>query len=214
MRALEAIFRAGGYRLATWTDSGVEIESERQRGELGPWSRALTRLAAGGLDVAQELDWATVPTLSAPGVKYPVVAVANLCGNSEACFLTPKRCKHGERSSSSDRALRPRVAWCSTPTTFTLGGRWFRWDPEGRYLVGISADTPVLRRHMLRGGDASWVENGSIVIREGPRKQRIAELSGLPSTREGTILFAIQNALIATAIARCCGISRVWSRPA
>ena len=91
VRALESIFRAGGYRLATWTDSGVEIEGERQRGELGPWSRALTRLAAGGLDVAlQELDWATVPTLSAPGVKYPVVAVANLCGNSEACFLTPE----------------------------------------------------------------------------------------------------------------------------
>ena len=68
LRAVESIFRAGGYRLATWTDSGVEIEGERQRGELGPWSRALTRLAAGGLDIAfQELDWATVPTVSAPG---------------------------------------------------------------------------------------------------------------------------------------------------
>ena len=91
LRAVESIFRAGGYRFATWTDRGVEIEGERQRGELGPWSRALTRLAAGGLDIAfQELDWATVPTVSAPGAKYPIVAVANLCANSEACFFTPE----------------------------------------------------------------------------------------------------------------------------
>src|SRR5215210_975632 len=84
LRAVEAIFRAGGYRFATWTDRGVEIEGDWQRGELGPWSRALTRLTAGGLDIAfQELDWATVPTIGAPGTKYPIVAIANLCANSE-----------------------------------------------------------------------------------------------------------------------------------
>lgn len=89
LRAVESIFRAGGYRFASWTDRGVEIEGEWQRGELGPWSRALTRLAAGGLDIAiQELDWATVQTVSPPGARYPVVAVANLCANSEACFFT------------------------------------------------------------------------------------------------------------------------------
>jgi cyanophycin synthetase len=209
LRALESIFRAGGYRLATWTDSGVEIEGERQRGELGPWSRALTRLAAGGLDVAlQELDWATVPTLSAPGVKYPVVAVANLCGNSEACFLTAETVQ-------ARRALQLIRSSIATTGRLVLNADDFALSedagfvghPEGRYLVGISADTPVLRRHILRGGDASWVENGIIVVRDGPRTQRIAELRGLPSTREGTIPFAVQNALIATAIARCCGIS-------
>ncbi len=83
----------------------------------------------------------------------------------------------------------------------------FAGDPESRYLVGISADAPVLRRHILHGGDACWIENGSIAIREALRTQAIAEVRGLPSTREGTIPFAIQNALIATAIARCCGIS-------
>ena len=209
VRALESIFRAGGYRLATWTDSGVEIEGERQRGELGPWSRAMTRLAAGGLDVAlQELDWATVPTLSVPGVNYPVVAVANLCGNSEACFLTPEtvQARRALQLIRSSIATSGRLVLNADDFALSDDGD-FVGHPEGRYLVGISADTPVLRRHILRGGDASWVENGSIVIREGPRKQRIAELSGLPSTREGTIPFAIQNALIATAIARCCGIS-------
>ncbi len=209
LRAVESIFRAGGYRFATWTDRGVEIEGERQRGELGPWSRALTRLAAGGLDIAfQELDWATVPTVSAPGAKYPIVAVANLCANSEACFFTPE-------TTQARRALGLIRSSIASPGRLVLNADDFALSDDGefagnlesRYLVGISADAPVLRRHILRGGDACWAENGSITIREALHTQAIAEVSGLPSTREGTIPFAVQNALIATAIARCCGIA-------
>ena len=209
LRALESIFRAGGYRFATWTDRGVEIEGERQRGELGPWSRALTRLAAGGLDIAfQELDWATVPTVRAPGAKYPIVAVANLCANSEACFFTPE-------TMQARRALRLIRSSIAVPGRLVLNADDFALsddgdiagDPESRYLVGISADAPVLRRHTLRGGDACWVESGSIMIRESLRTQAIADIRRLPSTRQGTIPVAIQNALMATAIARCCGIS-------
>jgi cyanophycin synthetase len=209
LRAVESIFRAGGYRFATWTDRGVEIEGERQRGELAPWSRALTRLAAGGLDIAfQELDWSTVPTVSAPGRRYPIVAVANLCANSEACFFTPE-------TMQARRALRLIRSSIATPGRLILNADDFALSDDGefagdmqsRYLVGISADAPVLRRHILQGGDACWVESGSITIREALRTQAIAEVRGLPSTREGTIPFAVQNALIATAIARCCGIS-------
>jgi len=209
LRAVESIFRAGGYRFATWTDRGVEIEGERQRGELGPWSRALTRLAAGGLDIAfQELDWATVPTVSAPGAKYPIVAIANLCANNEACFFTPE-------TLHARRALRLIRSSIATPGRLVLNADDFALsddgdlagDPEGRYLVGISGDAPVLRRHIVQGGDACWVESGSIIIRETQRTRAIAEVRGLPSTREGTIPFAIQNALFATAIARCCGMS-------
>lgn len=208
LRAVESIFRAGGYRFATWTDRGVEIEGERQRGELGPWSRALTRLAAGGLDIAlQELDWATVPTVSAPGRKYPVVAVANLCANSEACFLTPE-------TMHARRALRLIKSSIAAPGRLVLNADDFALSDDGdfdadsksQYLVGISADAPVLRRHILHGGDACWVENGSIAIREALHTRAVVAVRGLPSTREGAIPFAIQNALIATAIARCCGI--------
>jgi cyanophycin synthetase len=209
LRALESILRAGGYRFATWTDRGVEIEGERQRGELGPWSRALTRLAAGGLDVAlQELDWATVPTVSVPGAKYPIVAVANLCANSEACFFTLEtlQARRALQIIRSSVATAGRLVLNADDFALSDAGE-LPEDVESRYLVGISADAPVLRRHILRGGDACWIENGSIAIREGARTQAIAEARGLPSTREGTIPFAIQNSLIATAIARCCGIS-------
>jgi cyanophycin synthetase len=209
LRAVESIFRAGGYRFASWTDRGVEIEGEWQRGELGPWSRALTRLAAGGLDIAiQELDWATVQMASAPGAKYPVIAIANLCANSEACFLTPDTLQ-------ARRALKLIKSNIATAGRLILNADDFALSDDGdlagvsqsRYLVGISSDAPVLRRHILHGGDAAWIENGSITIQEGPRSQAIANVRDLPSTRLGTIPFAIQNSLIASAIARCCGIS-------
>ena len=209
LRAVESIFRAGGYRFASWTDRGVEIEGEWQRGELGPWSRALTRLAAGGLDFAiQEVDWATVQTVSPPGASYPVVAIANLCANSEACFFTPEtlQARKALQLIKSNIAAAGRLILNADDFALSDEGD-LAGEPQSRYLVGISSDAPVLRRHILRGGDASWIENGFIAIREGPRTQAIADVRDLPSTRRGTIPFAIQNALIATAIARSCGIS-------
>jgi cyanophycin synthetase len=204
LRAVESIFRTGGYRFASWTDRGVEIEGERQRGELGPWSRALTRLTAGGLDVAlQELDWATVQTLGGDST-YPVVALVNLCANNEACLITPETLQ-------ARRALRSLRGRVSPTGRLVLNADDFALseDPDDgadRYLVGISADAPVLRRHLHRGGDASWVADGTIVIQEQRRILSIVGSRSLRWTRGGDIPFAMQNALLATAIARCCGL--------
>src|SRR5215218_1677079 len=176
LRAAESIFRVAGYRFASWTDRGVEIEGERQRGELGPWSRALTRLAAGGLDIAlQELDWATVPTVGAPGSKYPVVAVANLCANSEACIFTPETVRARRALQLIKSSIAPAGRLVLNADDFAVSD-----DSDGagvlerRYLVGISADAPVLRRHVLHGGDACWVEDGSIMVRERGLTQPLA----------------------------------------
>jgi cyanophycin synthetase len=208
LRAVESILNAGQYRFASWTDRGVEIEGELQRGELGPWSRALTRLAAGGLDVAlQELDWTTVPTVGAPGTKFPIVAVANLCANSEACILTPEtlQARRALQLIKSSTAPGGRLVLNADDFALSDDGAMAA-DPVGRFLVGISADAPVMRRHVVEGGDACWVENGAITIRDGSMTRAIIDVRQLPSTREGSIPFAIQNALIAAAIARSCGI--------
>jgi cyanophycin synthetase len=208
LRSVESIFRVGGYRFASWTDRGVEIEGEHQRGELGPWSRALTRLAAGGLDIViQELDWATIPTAGASGAKYPIVAIANLCANSESCSFTPE-------TVHARRALQLIKSSVAPAGRLVLNGDDFAVAEENdgpqqlerSYLIGISADAPVLRRHVLAVGDACWVENGSITIRESGLTQSLVDVRRLPLTREGTIPFAVQNALMATAIARTCGI--------
>ena len=117
---------------------------ERQRGELGPWSRALTRLAAGGLDIAlQELDWATIPTAGTPGAKYPIVAVANLCANSETCFFTSETVQ-------AQRALQLIKSSVAAAGRLVLNADDFAVAEENdgaeglelRYLVGISADAP------------------------------------------------------------------------
>lgn len=206
LRAVESIFRAGGHRFASWTNRGVEIEGERQRGELGPWSRALTRLGAGGLDIAlQELDWATLQTASALGNTYPVVAVVNLCGNSDACLATPETLLARKSLARLQSTIPPagRVVLNADDFLVTEEGPA---ASAGRFLIGISADTPVLRRHLLHDGDALWVDEGAIVMHEAGESVWLADLNSLGWARDGSIPFAVHNALMAAAIARACGI--------
>ena len=206
LRALESIFHAGGYRFASWTDRGVEIEGERQRGELGPWSRALTRLSAGGLDVAlQELDWATIQAMGANGSTYPIVALVNLCANNEACLITPESLQARRAVRSIRKQLAPSGRLVVNADDFALSEN--SDNETRRYLVGISSDAPVLRRHIDRGGDASWLVDTAIMIQEHGRTRSVADTRNLPWTRDGHIPFSMQNALVATAIARSCGLS-------
>lgn len=208
IRAVESILRVDNLRFASWTNRGVEIAGEGQRGELGPWQRALTRLNAGGLDVAlQEIDWATVQLIGAPGSAYPIVAVSNLCGNSDACLATPETLL----ARKALNRLRSSVARFGR---LILNANDFEVaddvaaDVADRYLVGVSAEAPVLRRHLERGGDACWVESSMIVIRENGVTHEIVDCSELGWVHDGDIPFAVQNALLATAIARACGIDQ------
>lgn len=207
LRAVESILRESNLRFASWTDRGVEIEGEGQHGELGPWQRALTRLNAGGLDIAlQEIDWATIQTIGAPGSAYPVIAVSNLCGNSDACLATPE-------TLLARKALNRIKSSVTGDGKVILNANDFEVaDDMGdvtadRYLVGVSADVPVLRRHLERGGDACWVDSSVIVVHEDGVLHHVVDCGDLPWVHDGDIPFAVQNALIATAIARACGIA-------
>ena len=206
LRAVESILRAGGYRFASWTDRGVEIEGQGQSGELGPWSRALTRLGAGGLDIAlQEVDWATVQTLGPATSPVPVFVVGNLCANSEACLVTPE-------TTQARRALERIRTGISANGHLVLNADDFAVASEhaselgNRYLFGISPETPVLRRHLLQGGDACWVADSSIVIHEDGVTRPLIDMRLLRWARGGAIPFAVQTALTATAVARSCAL--------
>lgn len=206
LRTVESILRVAGRRFASWTDGGVEIEGERQRGELGPWSRALVRLSAGGIDLAlQELDWATLQTIRAAAT-YPILAVTNLCANNEACLVTPEMFQ-------ARRALsRIREIVASGGRLILNADDFIVSEPDpleeaDRFLIGISADTPVLRRHVQRGGDACWIEDSVITLQEEERTTAVVSIRELAWARGGAIPFAVQNALVATAIARSCGLS-------
>jgi hypothetical protein len=207
LRAFEAILRASGQRFASWTDRGVEIEGERQRGELGPWSRVLTRLTAGGLDIAlQELDWVTLQAVAAERTIYPIVAVSTLCANSEACLLTPETLLARRALSRVQSRLAANGRLVLNADDFSVLGP-NATDVRTHFLAGISAGTPGLAKHLRRGGDGCWVEDGAIIIREDGRSSRVTALQNLPWTQHGAVPFAVQNALLASAIARSCGIS-------
>jgi cyanophycin synthetase len=206
LRAVESILRAGGHRFASWTDRGVEIDGQNQSGELGPWARARTSLAAGGLDVAlQEVDWATVQTLGTSGNLVPIFAVANLCANSEACLVTPE-------TMQARRALERIRTGVAPIGRLVLNADDFAVASEEasefgrRYLFGVSPETPVLRRHLQRDGDACWVAGSSIVLHEDGSTRPLVDLRWLRWTRGGSLPFAVQTALTAAAIGRSCGL--------
>ncbi len=206
IRAVESIVREGGYRFASWTNRGVEIEGESQRGELGPWARALTRLSVGGLDVAiREMDWATVKTLGTAASSYPITAITNLCANSDACLISPEFLQA--------RLSLERIRANSSPGRhLILNADDFmvvkEVQPESadRFLVGFSSDTPILRRHVQSDGDACWISGSTIMLHQHQETRPVVDLRWLSWTRGGSIPFAVQTALMATAIARCCGL--------
>lgn len=206
LRVFESILLADDIRFATWTDAGVEIEGQHQRGELGPWSRALTRLRAGGLDIAlQEVDWPTVPVLGPPNGLFPLVAVTNLCANSEACLITPEMLQ----AKQALARLRENIAanGCLVVNADDFAVADGDATAHERFLFGLSPDTPILRRHIASGGSACWVDKGVVSSQVRGDAQRIVHVDELLWTRNGTIGFAVQNALLATAIACVCGIS-------
>ncbi len=206
LRAVESILREGNYRFASWTDRGVEIAGEGQSGELGPWSRALTSLSAGGLDVAlQETDWATVQALGTPATSYPLVAIANLCANSEACLATPEFMQARTALDRIRTSVAPSGRLVLNADDFAVACD-IGPEPDGRFLFGISPETPVLRRYLQLGGDACWMAGSSIVIQEDGSSRPLIDVRWLRWTRGGSIPFAVQTALTATAIARICGI--------
>jgi cyanophycin synthetase len=206
IRAVESIFHSAGLRFASWTNRGVEIEGEGQRGELGPWSRTLTRLRAGGLDVAlHELDWATLLTVGAPGSTYPIIAVANLCGNSDACLATPETLLARKALGRIKASVCESGKLILNATDLDLSEN-VSLDSLDRLLVGVSPDAPVLRRHLIQGGDACYINSTQVVARNQGREAPIVDLRELAWIRDGDIPFSVQNALFATAIARSCGI--------
>ena len=207
LRAAEAIFTNANLRTATRSSGGVEIEGESQRGEISPWARALTRLRSGGLDVAfQEVDWVTVLATASGDLTYPVLAVTNLCANNDACLATPDTML-ARKALARIRASLPGTA------QLVLNAHDFALaDDDGEvsaqhYLVGMTPDAPMLRRHLAKGGNACYIHNHSVVLAEKGKPCAVAETAEIPWFRAESVPFSVQNGLMATAIAHACGLS-------
>lgn len=207
VRLLDAILGTAGLRTALWTDLGVEINGRRQRGELVPWSRALAGLGDGSLDLAvQELDWDTVHAVGLPTAIYPIVAVTNLCVNSESCLA----------QTESGRALRSLVGVRSAVRpdgVLVLNGEDHavvgaeRGHQSPTIYVALSPDPPLLRTHLDGGGTAAWTEDGRLWVGHRETEVTVGDLADLPLSMAGAVGFQVHNALTAAAVALACGIT-------
>ncbi len=206
VRLLDTIFDRAGLRSATWTSSGVEIRGRRQSGELGPWSRALSRLAEGTLDVAiQELDWSTVHAVGLPARVYPVVGVTNICVNNDVCLLQ-------DETRRAIRAYGSVIDAVDADGILVLNGEDYAVSGSEvssrapSALVAQSKETPLLRAHLAAGGFGAWCEEDE--LRAGPHSDPVSlcSVTDLRFALGGRATFEVQNALIAAAIALQCGV--------
>lgn len=206
LRAAEAIFANANLRTAIRSSGGVEIEGESQRGEISPWARALTRLRSGGLDVAfQEIDWVSVQATATGELTYPVLAVTNLCANNDACLATPDTVL-ARKSLARIRASLPSTAQLVLNAhDFALADDDGEVAPQ-HYLVGMTPDAPMLRRHLAKGGNACYIQNHTVMLAENGEPVAVLATSDVPWFRSESVPFCVQNGLMATAIAHACGL--------
>ena len=207
LRAAEAIFAASHLRTATRSSGGVEIEGESQRGEISPWARALTRLRTGGLDVAfQEIDWVTVQATALQELAFPVLAVTNLCVNNDDCLATPETILARKSLARIKEGLPGNGHLILNAHDFSLA------DGDGEvapthYLVGMTPEAPMLRRHLEKGGNACFIQNHAVVLAARGQSTQVMETRAVPWFRNESIPFSMQNGLMAAAIAHACGIT-------
>lgn len=206
IRVVDAILTAAGLRTATWTNEGVEINGRRQRGELVPWSRALSRLAEGRLDVAiQELDWATLHAVGLPEGIYPIIAVTNVCVNNEECLIHDDARRALRSIPSLLSAVHPEGVAIINGEDHALAGEDVHFNSPA-ILVAPSPETPLLRGHLRDGGSAAWLNSGSVAIGTGDAYRHLLDPKHSPVTLDGEATFQLVNAMVAESVATAAGI--------
>lgn len=208
VRLLDAIFAHAGLRSATWTSSGVEIRGRRQSGELAPWSRALSRLAEGTLDVAiQELDWSTVHAVGLPSGVYPVVGVTNICVNNEVCLIQDETRRAIRAYASVVHAVDPNGVLVLNGEDYAVSGSEVGHRAPTA-LVAQSKETPLLRAHLAGGGFGAWCEEDGLRSGSLSDSALLCSVKDLQFALQGRAIFEIHNVLTAAAMALLCGVPR------
>ncbi len=79
--------------------------------------------------------------------------------------------------------------------------------PGDVVFFAIDDNHPVITRHRAVGGRAAFVRNRQVILADGDREEIILSLDRLPLTRNGQIMFQVENSLASIAAAWCLGIS-------
>lgn len=198
---LEGMLAEAGRATGLWCSTGVYVRGVRQAGELGPWSRVLSAVSAGQLDVGvQELETALVTSVGLPKEVYPLAAITTLCGNDEECLISPEFSRGMLAQRIVARAVRPdgllvlnaddmAVLEAAEETSATT------------VLFALRRENPAVRRHLDEGGSAVWVADGQVVVGNALDQRRIVAVSEAHFTLDGALIFEVQNLLCAVALA-------------
>ena len=78
---------------------------------------------------------------------------------------------------------------------------------QGRVIYfSLNPEFPVLTEHLASGGLGATIRDGWIVLCDGPRETRLANLDKVPLVHQGLVSFQVENALAASAAAWSMGV--------
>ncbi len=203
---LESMIRAAGGSVGTWISSGVYVDGEQLKGELGPWSRVLLAAKYGELDaVIQELEAAVVVGAGLPSRTYPLAVMTTICGNDESCRLSMSTELEERSIQMLAEAVREDGMIIANADDLSIMIA-AQSSPSERIVYALHPDNPVLQRHLADGGFAVWVVDGEIVAGDRDRFDPVVPVAEIPATLDGSFIFQIQNAMAATAAALHLGV--------
>ena len=68
-------------------------------------------------------------------------------------------------------------------------------------FFGIDPALPAIAAHLQQDGRAVFVRDGAIVLAQGPRQERLADVAAIPLTHGGRVAFQVENVLAAVGAA-------------
>jgi UDP-N-acetylmuramyl tripeptide synthase len=204
-RLLDTMARAEGLRTAVRTDSGVEIETRRQLGDMHPLREALDEMETGDLDlVIVEMAWGDLHSLPLNGRKPAVVICSTICPNRDYCLLDETR-----RAISGLKA----VLLATPEETMVIADLDDSAYPSltdlglSNLIVTTASNTqPLLARHLAANGQAAWLTQTQLIVGTQSETHLEIQIDQIPLGLGGAALFQLRNVMMAAATALAIGL--------
>lgn len=192
--------------VGSWLTSGVYVDGERLEGELRPWSRVLLAAKYRELNaVIQEMEAAVVVGAGLPAGTYPCAVLTTICGNDESCRLSMSTEIEERSLAAVVGAVREDGCIVGNADDLSIVSA-MRTSAATGIMFALHPENPVLQRHLREGYNAVWLDGGKIVYGDGDGSQPLISVADIPATLDGTLIFQIQNAMAAAAMALEIGI--------
>ena len=192
------LLEQAGHEVGAWLSDGVYVDRTLRQDELHAWELAALATRAREIDyLVQEI---------------PAVLAANLPQNSTWMVVLTSICGSDDQCQRDAAAVRAQIGAEAVIGALAAGGRIVA-NADDMMLVdaasasahattyfALNGGNPVLRNHIAAGGDAVWIHGGWIKTQIAGVKRRLIEVSELPATLNGHLIFQVQNTLAAIAV--------------